>query len=74
MVDGRFTARHRAAARSERLAAGSSVGVTGQAEALDGRRRLLAAELTLAAIAAGDYAIEVTQGEAARVTAFRIVP
>lgn len=50
------------------------VVVTEQAEAPDGRRRLLAAELPLAAIAAGDYAIEVTQGEAARVTAFRIVP
>jgi hypothetical protein len=34
----------------------------------------IVADATLSPLAAGDYAIEVTQGEGRQVTAFRIVP
>jgi hypothetical protein len=39
-----------------------------------GQFRWIVADLPLTSIAPGDYAVEVTQGSATRLTAFRVVP
>ncbi|MNC88768.1 hypothetical protein D3C83_46220 [compost metagenome] len=49
------------------------VRVTSRTDAATGVRWLVA-DATLAPLAPGDYAIEVTLGDARQVTGFRIVP